>query len=76
MNRNLVYRECGRVLVEARLKSGLTQTEVADRLGKTQSFVSKYESGERKLDVVEFLQVCRAINTSAEELLHRLESGR
>jgi transcriptional regulator with XRE-family HTH domain len=49
------------LLIEARKKAELTQAEVAERLGKPQSFVAKYEGGERRLDVVEFLEVARAI---------------
>lgn len=40
-------------LVEARLKAGLNQEDVAKRLGKTQSYVSKFESGQRRIDLVQ-----------------------
>ena len=46
----------------ARKAAGLTQAEVAGRLRKPQSFVAKYENGERRLDVLEFVAVCRAID--------------
>lgn len=49
------------LMVSAREKSGLTQAEVAARLSRPQSFVSKYEKGERRLDVLEFIQVCLAL---------------
>jgi predicted transcriptional regulator len=42
-----------------RKAAGLTQRELADRLHKPQSFVAKYEGGERRIDVVEFLTVCQ-----------------
>ena len=42
------------LLTEARSNAGLKQLDVAGRLGRPQSFVSKYEGGERRLDVVEF----------------------
>jgi len=45
------------LLIRAREKSGLTQTEVAKRVGKPQSFVSKYERGERRLDFAEFMEL-------------------
>lgn len=48
-------------MVDARRDAGLQQTELAKRLGKPQSFVSKIERGERRLDVVEFLLLARAI---------------
>lgn len=48
-------------LVLARKSAGLKQQELAGRLGRPQSFVSKFERAERRLDVIEFLLVCRAI---------------
>jgi transcriptional regulator with XRE-family HTH domain len=51
-----------RELLKARRKAaGLTQTEVAKRLGKPPSYVAKYELGDRRLDVLEFLEVAAAI---------------
>jgi len=44
-------------LIQARKSAGLTQQAVADVLGKPQSFVAKYENGERRLDVVEFIRI-------------------
>ena len=58
-----------RVLIDARQKAGLRQTELADRLGKPQSFVSKIERGERRLDLVEFLIVARAIGADETALI-------
>lgn len=43
------------MLVKARLSSGLTQVQVAKKLGRPQSYVSKYERGERRLDFPEFV---------------------
>ena len=48
-------------LKQARLDAGLTQTELADRLKRPQSFVAKYENGERRVEVVEFIQIVGAI---------------
>ena len=44
-------------------------------LGLPQSFVSKYETGERRLDVLELREVCRALETSLFEFVERLEAG-
>jgi transcriptional regulator with XRE-family HTH domain len=49
------------LLTAAREKAGLTQQQLADRLGKPQSFVAKYEGGERRIDVIEFLAIARAL---------------
>jgi transcriptional regulator with XRE-family HTH domain len=58
------YERFLEALRQARTDSGLTQTEVARRLGRPQSFVSKCESGERRVDVVELLEFCRAYGVS------------
>lgn len=57
----------------ARKAAGLTQVEVAGRLKQPQSYVSKYESGVRRLDVVEFLAVARAIGFDPGRLIEELE---
>jgi transcriptional regulator with XRE-family HTH domain len=56
-------------LVSARKKAGLTQAELAARLNRGQSFVSKYERGELRLDVVEFFEVCDAMKVDGLALL-------
>ncbi|QND41102.1 helix-turn-helix transcriptional regulator (plasmid) [Rhizobium leguminosarum bv. viciae] len=50
------------LLVEKREASGLTQTELADKLGEYQSFVARLESGQRRVDVIEFLELARILN--------------
>lgn len=47
----------------------LTQADVAERLGRQQSFVAKYEGGERRLDVIEFVEVAEALETDPCTLL-------
>ena len=64
------------LLTEARSNAGLTQIDVAGRLGRPQSFVSKYESGERRLDVVEFLEVCTAVQADPGKVLRQVETVR
>ena len=60
-------------LVKARKEAGLTQAVLAGRLGRPQSFVSKYEGGERRLDVLEFLEVARAVGFNPARFLAELE---
>lgn len=57
-----------RIVAMARERQALTQAGLASRLGKPQSFVSKYESGERRLDVMEFISVCDALGVDAAAL--------
>ncbi len=57
------------MLVEARERIGLTQSEVAKRLGKPQSYVSKYERGERRLDFVEFSTLAEIIAIDVQSFM-------
>ena len=52
------------LLKELRKKEALTQVELSQALGKPQSYVSKYETGERKLDYVEVMDICEALGVS------------
>lgn len=58
-----------------RKSKNLTQAEVAERLGRPQSFVAKYEGGERRLDVAEFIEVARALETDPCTVLAELLRG-
>jgi ribosome-binding protein aMBF1 (putative translation factor) len=60
------------LMIRARKASGLTQNELAKRLHRPQSFVAKYEGGERRIDVVEFIEICRMIETDPHKLLKLL----
>lgn len=60
------------LLVEARERAGMTQQKLAKRIGTHQSFVAKYEGGERRLDVVEFITIARAIGADPLRLLRGL----
>jgi transcriptional regulator with XRE-family HTH domain len=61
-----------RLLREARTKAGLTQQEAATRLKRPQSFVSKCESGERRVDVVEFVKFCQVYGIKPIGLFRKL----
>lgn len=74
MSRSPLYKKLESCLQQARQKRAWTQAEVATRLGKPQSFVSKYESGERRLDVIEFLEVCKALEIRPNEVLDTLNA--
>lgn len=57
----------------ARTAAGLSQEALAKKLGKPQSFASKYESGARRLDLLELRDVCRAIGISVGDFVGRFE---
>ena len=63
------YRRVLDQLVQARKRSGVTQQELAKRLRRQQSFVSKFENGERRLDVVEFVKIARLVGLEPNRLL-------
>ncbi len=67
-----VFRE---LLIQCRKDAGITQQSLAEKLNKPQSFVSKYESGERRLDVIEFLDVAEALQFDVYQFIKRLEHG-
>ena len=70
--RNSSYKRFRELLSEARKTENLTQAELSGRLRRPQSFVSKYERGERRLDVIEFAEVARALGIDPLRFLAKL----
>jgi transcriptional regulator with XRE-family HTH domain len=66
------YQQLCTLLRQLRQEAGFTQVDVAKRLDVAQSFISKYESGERRLDVIELRHVAEAIGTTLEAVVSRL----
>ena len=66
---NEAYKKLRELLVGARKTAGLTQADLSKRLSRPQSFVSKYERGERRLDVVEFGEVAKALDVDPAKFL-------
>jgi len=62
------------LLVEKRKKAGLTQADVAKKLRRYQSFVATVESGQRRIDVVEFLDFADAIGFDPRDAIKRLKA--
>jgi transcriptional regulator with XRE-family HTH domain len=67
------YKVLLKVLREARHRAGLTQIEFAKRIGETQSFVSKCERGERRIDVIELRVFCAALGITLRKFEGILE---
>ena len=59
----------GQILADARLKAGLTQGALAQALGQDQSYVSRYETGFRRLDAIELLDVAAILKCNLENVL-------
>ena len=62
------------LLADARKAKGMTQADVAKALGKPQSFVAKYENGERRIDVIEFVDISAALGVVPGDILAQVES--
>jgi len=74
-----LYEDSYRLLLEriraARRAADVTQAQLAKRLGTDQSFISKYERGERRLDVIELRAICVALGISFHDFLLDFERG-
>jgi len=67
------YQMVIKALREARIASHITQDELARAFGRPQSFIAKVESGERRLDVVEFVKLCRLVHISPDSILRKIK---
>jgi transcriptional regulator with XRE-family HTH domain len=68
-------RRLTKLLKQIRVDAELTQAELAEKIGQTQSYVSKYENGEQRLDIIELESVCKATGVSLMTFVERyLES--
>ena len=63
------------LLRQIRLDVNLRQVDLAKRLGQPQSFVSKYESGERRLDILELRSLCKTVGITLEQFVAKLEQS-
>ena len=68
------YKAVGAALAAARRRAQLTQQELARRVGKPQSFVSEYERGQRRIDVIEFILITRTLGTDPLSVLAEIVS--
>lgn len=69
------YRVLLNLLIAARKSADLTQAQLGKRLRKSQSWVSKYERAERRIDVIELRQMCRVLGVTLPEFIERLEEA-
>lgn len=74
--RSAEYARLIELLVATRHQAGIRQQALAKKLGKPQSFVAKYEGGERRLDVVEFIAITEALGVDALKLFKAFLRGR
>jgi transcriptional regulator with XRE-family HTH domain len=67
--RNHCHHALQQALRTARQTAGLTQMDTAQRLGQPQSYVSKYEAGTRRLDLIELVAVCAVLGIAVQDLV-------
>lgn len=68
------YEKLRLLLTKAREEAGLTQVELGEKLGRPQTFVSKIERGVRNVDVIEFIEIARAMNLDPLKLIKKFVS--
>lgn len=66
------YQTVIKALREARVAAHITQEELGRALGRPQSFIAKVENGERRLDVVEFVNLCRLVKIDPVSIINKL----
>ena len=69
------YAELIRILRDARVEAAISQQQLAELLHEPQSFVSKYESGSRRLDLIELREIANALGLSLSSLVQRFEAS-
>lgn len=67
------YQSVIKALREARIAGNITQDELARAIGRPQSFIAKVENGERRLDIVEFVKLCRLVNIDPATILRKIK---
>ena len=78
MKKRVYIAQRGRLvslLREMRIEASLTQVDLGARIEKDQAYVSRYESGQRRLDVLEVREICQVVGVTLEEFVKRLESA-
>jgi transcriptional regulator with XRE-family HTH domain len=71
--RSARHRKLIEAVVEARKATGLSQRALAKRLRRSPSYISKFEAGERRLEVCEFVDLCEAVRVDPAEVVRQLK---
>ena len=69
---SIEYQMVIKALREARVAGHITQEELGKALGRPQSFIAKVENGERRLDIVEFVHLCRLVGSDPVSIINKL----
>jgi len=60
------------ILRSVRISHGLTQVQLSEKIGRSQSYVAKYENNERSLKIIEFLEICEALDVSPSDIIKEI----
>jgi transcriptional regulator with XRE-family HTH domain len=63
----------GQYIRDTRASAGMTQAMLAAALAKPQSYIAKIESGERRIDILEFIQICEAMNVNVNGAINYIK---
>lgn len=69
------YKSLLKQLYRLRISAGLKQSELAEKIGAPQSFISKIESGERRIDLIELRTICIALGSTLEDFITEFEKS-
>ena len=69
---DLRHREVAALLLQLRKERGFLQQDLAYKMRRTQTFVSKYEGGSRRLDVIELLDILKALDADPHEFIDQI----
>ncbi|RKG35476.1 XRE family transcriptional regulator [Acinetobacter guerrae] len=67
------YQQMIDILIAERKRAKLTQIEVAQKLNKPQSYIAKIEGRDRKIDILEFIELCETLGIKASSLIKQIE---
>ena len=69
------YKKLCELLVDARKNASMTQQQVANKLNRPQSFVTKYEKGERRLDIIELIEIVDILNIDIIKIIKAIQKN-
>lgn len=67
------HKKLCELMIRARKDAGFTQQELADKIKRPQSFIAKYERGERRLDLIELIEISKFIGLNVEDLIEKIK---